>query len=209
MSDQPARILLVDDERLLLLAMVRYLHLGRPAWEVLTALDGAEAMATLRSRPVDLLVSDIQMPGMDGLTLLAEVRRDPALEHLPLIFVTGLGDRATMRLGMATGADDYLTKPFTAEELILAIEGRLRRKAQGAQGSGAARELREHLGRLLTERELEVLMFIGRGLVTKEIAADLGLSPRTVSVHRANLMRKLDLHNAAALAALAMRASGV
>jgi len=106
---------------------------------------------------------------------------------------------------MASGADDYLTKPYTVDELVAAVEARLRRSQQGANSEDAS-QLRARLQRLLTERELEVLGLIGRGLVTKDIARELALSPATVSVHRANIMEKLNLHNAAALAATAERA---
>jgi DNA-binding NarL/FixJ family response regulator len=197
------KILLVDDDRPLLAALVRILRLERPGWEVATATDGAEAMRVLGSEPINLLVTDIQMPGLDGMGLLAAVRRDPRLADLPLIFITAQTDRGSMRRGMVSGADDYLTKPFSAEELVAAIDGRLQRQERGAQGENG---LQARLQEILTERERTVLTLIGRGLVTKEIAAEIGLSPMTVSVHRANIMRKLDLHNAAALAALAIRA---
>ncbi len=200
------RMLLVEDERIQLAVLARSLKALRPDWEVLTASDGAEAMGILRTRPVDLLATDIQMPGMDGMALLAQVRRDPALAHLPLIFITGQDDRASLRSGMNSGADDYLTKPFMPEELVQSIEARLRRRDQGEEAAEGPSALLGELQARLTGRELEILGLIGKGLVTKEIAAELGLSPRTVSVHRENLMRKLDLHNAAALAALAIRA---
>jgi two-component system response regulator FixJ len=145
------------------------------------------------------------MPAMDGLSLLAEVRKDARLAALPMILATGRVDRASMRGGMASGADDYLTKPYTVDELVAAVEARLRRSQQGANSEDAS-QLRARLQRLLTERELEVLGLIGRGLVTKDIARELALSPATVSVHRANIMEKLNLHNAAALAATAERA---
>lgn len=196
-------ILLVDDEPMLLDSMARAVRLERPDWALSTARDGREAMAALRGGPVDLLVTDIRMPGMDGMALLAEVRRDPGLARLPLIFISALDDRATIRLGMTSGADDFLTKPFTCEELVHAVEARMGRQPTGPEASG----LRARLAGLLTERELEVLALVGQGLVTKEIAERLGLSPRTVSGHRDGLMRKLGLHNAAALAALAIRAN--
>jgi DNA-binding NarL/FixJ family response regulator len=201
------RLLLVDDERLLLAAVTRALRRERPAWVVDTAPDGVEALRLLRSRPVDLLISDVQMPAMDGMALLRAVRQDPELAKLPLILISAQDDRSAIRTGMASGADDYLTKPFTAEELILAVESRLRRLEPGVDNSAQALALRAELKGLLTEREWEVLAQIGQGLVTKDIAATLKLSPKTVSVHRQNLMGKLDLHNAAALAALAIRAS--
>jgi DNA-binding NarL/FixJ family response regulator len=201
------KLLLVDDDRPLLASVSRCLRTERPGWEVATASEGAEAMRILRSEPADLLITDIQMPGLNGMALLAEIRRDPALASLPLIFITAATDRKTMRQGMASGADDYLVKPFTTEELVLAIEGRLRRLEAGAEAAESSRALHQTLARALTGREFQVLARIGRGLVTKEIAAELDLSPMTVSVHRANIMRKLDLHNAAALAALAIRAN--
>jgi len=206
-QDRRRSVLLVDDDAVLLGNLKRLLQAERPQWDVATAASGAEAIRILRTHPLDLLVSDIQMPGMDGLALLAEVRQDPALARLPLIFITGRDDRASVREGMASGADDYLTKPFSPEELIQAMDARLRRQSHEAAPAGGDPELGSHLRSLLTGRELEVLSLIGHGLVTKDIAADLDLSFRTVSVHRANIMRKLDLHNAAALAALAIQAS--
>ena len=201
------RLLLVDDERLLLASVTRALRLERPDWIVATAPDGAEALRLLRSTPVDLLISDVQMPAMDGMALLRAVRLDPELAKLPLILISARDDRSDIRTGMAMGADDYLTKPFSTEELILAVESRLRRLEPGVDNSAQAVALRAELKEVLTEREWEVLAQIGLGLVTKDIAATLKLSPKTVSVHRQNIMGKLDLHNAAALAALAIRAS--
>jgi two-component system OmpR family response regulator len=201
------RVLLVDDERLLLTSLSRALRVQRPTWVIDTASDGVQAMALLRSQLVDILITDIQMPGMDGMALLMQVRRDPDLARLPLILISAEDDRLSVRKGISSGADDYLTKPFTAEELILSVESRLRRLEQGADASAQGDALNRQLKGVLTDRELRVLALIGQGLVTKDIAAELNLSPKTVSAHRQNIMGKLDLHNAAALAALAIRAS--
>lgn len=201
------RLLLVDDERLLLVPLTRALKKLRPGWVVETASNGVAAMRLLKSQFVDILVTDIQMPGMDGMALLMQVRQDPELARLPLILISAQDDRSSVRLGMFSGADDYLTKPFSAEELILTVESRLRRLEQGADPSLQSAALKRQLKDLLTERELEILSCIGQGLVTKDIAAALNLSPKTVSAHRQNIMGKLDLHNAAALAALAIRAN--
>jgi DNA-binding NarL/FixJ family response regulator len=199
------RILIADDDPVLLDATAECIAIERPGWTVLVAKDGLEALRLLREGSVDILIADIEMPAMDGLSLLAEVRKDARLAALPMILATGRVDRASMRGGMASGADDYLTKPYTVDELVAAVEARLRRSQQGANSEDAS-QLRARLQRLLTERELEVLGLIGRGLVTKDIARELALSPATVSVHRANIMEKLNLHNAAALAATAERA---
>lgn len=200
------RILIVDDEPILLLALQRSFRLEQPEWEVVMARSGLEALEQLRLQAFDVLVTDIRMPGMDGMALLGEVRADPLLTDTTVIFMTSLDDRESMRAGMIAGADDYLTKPFTPSELLAAISGRLRRKETVPLLSREAQVSREQLAGLLTGRETEVLINIGRGLVTKEIAAELGISPRTVDVHRTNLMRKLDLHNATALARLAIKA---
>jgi DNA-binding NarL/FixJ family response regulator len=200
------RILIVDDEPILLLALQRSLRLEQPGWELVLARSGQEALEQLRLAPYDVLVTDILMPGMDGMALLAEVRADPMLTDTTVIFMTAKDDRESMRAGMTAGADDYLTKPFSPSELLAAITGRLRRREMLPPHAREAKASREQLLKLLTEREAEILTQIGRGLVTKEIAAELGISPRTVDVHRTNLMRKLDLHNATALARLAIKA---
>lgn len=197
------RILLVDDDALVLTPLTEFLRLERPDWEVVTASDGSHALTQLQAGNVDLLVTDIQMPTLDGMALLEAIRSDPKLCGIPLIFATGRVDRASMRHGMASGADDYLTKPYSGDELIAAIEARLKR-VPPAQSQEAMAEAEAVRG-VLTERELDILRLVGKGLVTKEIAQLLGLSPATVSVHRANIMRKLDLHTASALAGLAVR----
>jgi DNA-binding NarL/FixJ family response regulator len=198
------QLLVVDDDSQLLDATAECIRIERPEWKVLVALDGREALRMLGEEAIDIMVVDIQMPTMDGLSLLAEVRKDPRLSSIPLILATGRLDRASMRGGMAGGADDYLTKPYSVEELIQAIEARLRRHGNDAAHDSAA--LRQKVRLTLTEREMDVLALIGRGLVTKDIAKHLDLSPATVSVHRANIMRKLELHNSAALASLAAKA---
>jgi len=200
------RILIVDDEPNLLLMLKRSIQVAAPEWEVVVVRSGREALEQLRLQPFDVMVSDILMPGMDGMGLLARVRADPALADTTVIFMTAQDDRDSMRTGMNAGADDYITKPFTSAEIMAAINGRLRRREQVLLLSAEARQSREQLGAQLTARELEVLARIGRGLVSKEIAQELAISPRTVDVHRANLMRKLDVHNATALARLAVKA---
>ncbi|HLO67321.1 MAG TPA: response regulator transcription factor [Holophaga sp.] len=200
------RILIADDEPMLLLSLQRALRVEQPEWDVVLARTGAEALEQMRLQPYDVLVTDILMPGMDGMALLAEVRADPRLTDTTVIFMTAKDDRESMRAGMTAGADDYLTKPFTPAELLAAITGRLRRKELVPVLSQETRASREQVRELLTERETEILAHIGKGLVTKEIAAELGISPRTVDVHRTNLMRKLGLHNATALARLAIKA---
>ena len=199
------RLLLVDDDRTIMTSLTRGLRLERPDWDVVTAPDGVKALRLLRSSKVDILVSDVLMPAMGGMALLQAVRTDPNLAALPLILISGSDDRPAIRSGMASGADDYLTKPFSLGELIQSVEGRLRRLKAGEDPAAAS--LHAEVRKLLTGREWEVLAQIGAGLATTAIAEKLKLSISTTNVHRYNIMKKLDLHNAAALAALAIRAN--
>lgn len=112
------RILVADDEpqiRTTLELMLQ--HFGH---KVELAGDGQHALALLSQEP-DLVLCDVNMPGTNGFAVLEALRKHPRLQETPFIFLTGLDDRQNMRHGMALGADDYLTKPFTIEELSTAI----------------------------------------------------------------------------------------
>lgn len=104
--------------------------LKKEGLQVMTAEDGMQGLALIRQHKPDLVVSDIQMPLMDGFEMLDQVRNDPALAATPVIFLTSLQDRSYIRLGMTTGADDYLTKPFAPQELREAVSAQLSRRSQ-------------------------------------------------------------------------------
>lgn len=171
-------------------------------FEVRTASDGPSGLAMLRERCPDLILCDIMMPGMDGYAVLDAVKDDTAIGDIPFIFVTALGEREQVRGGMSAGADDYLPKPFSAAELLAAVTGRLRRHEMFKVRNGSAdfQKEQELLRHTITRREREVLHWVGRGATTKEISEQLGVSSKTIEVHRANLMRKLAATNAAGLA---------
>ena len=151
------------------------------------------------------------MPGMDGRALFDFLKQDALTADIPFIFVTALGGRENIRSGMAAGADDYLTKPFTAEELFEAVRGRLARIRTLRQKADAASANREiaWLRRTISRRECEVLLLVGHGATSKQIAEHLEISIRTVENHRTHLMEKLDAPNAAALAHWAGIAEGL
>lgn len=134
------------------------------------------------------IVSDVRMPGMDGLTLLRRLRASG--QTMPLMLITGHGDISMAVTAMKAGAIDFLEKPFEADELLAAIETALRY----SPGSGRAEDANSSLQRLqkLTSREREVLEQLVTGRSNKEIAARLGISPRTVEFHRAHVMEKLE-----------------
>ena len=122
-------VLAVDDE--LAMLKVTEMCLVGAGYSVLTFDDPTEALEELEEglRP-DVIVSDISMPGMDGFGFYTKVRNIPELRAVPFLFLTALEDRGSMRRGMTLGADDYLTKPFKREELVEAVEVRLKRIAE-------------------------------------------------------------------------------
>jgi DNA-binding NarL/FixJ family response regulator len=193
-------ILIIEDDPAYCSMMALILQME--GFDVRTASDGKSGFAFLRERRPDLILCDIMMPGMDGHSVLEALKEDNTFVDIPFIFVTAMGEREQVRGGMAAGADDYLPKPFSADELLAAVTGRIRRhemiKLQHRKS--AFHEEQAFLRHNITKREQEVLLMVGQGATTKEIAERLGVAPKTVEVHRANLMRKLDVTNAAGLA---------
>jgi CheY-like chemotaxis protein len=96
---------------------------------VLTADDGEQGLLLVGPNHPDLIISDVQMPGMNGFQMLAALRKDPATTAIPVILLTSLQERAHMRIGMNTGADDYITKPFRPSELREAVAAQLNKRA--------------------------------------------------------------------------------
>lgn len=135
--------------------------LKKDGHQVLTAENGAEGLRTVRSRRPDLIISDVQMPELNGFQMLAEVRQDTDIAATPVILLTSLQERAHMRLGMTTGADDYITKPFRPAELREATAAQLNKRvmqatlqnmAVDAAVQAALDEQRHHLARLYEQR---------------------------------------------------------
>jgi len=118
-----ARILVVDDEAGIRNMLCDALHLA--GFETAAAVDGYDALRCIREQDIDLVVSDINMPRMDGYELLAKLREQH--NPVPLIMLTARHDRTDVNHGLRIGADDYVTKPFGLEELILRVNAILRR----------------------------------------------------------------------------------
>lgn len=138
------------------------------------------------------ILLDVRMPEIDGL----EVQRTLAERGvtMPVVIMTGHGDISIAIRAMKAGAVDFLEKPFEKVALIAAIEESFRRIADATDASARAADAEKILG-VLTPRERDVLEGLAKGLPNKTIAFDLGISPRTVEVHRANVMTKLDVRS--------------
>lgn len=186
------RILIIEDEPQVRANLATILEME--GYAPVTATHGAEGIALAREKMPDLILCDITMPEADGYTVLATLRAEAGFAHVPFIFLTAKSTRADVRLGMNLGADDYVTKPFTAPELLSAIEARLKRAASQARPAPVFTAQRlESLG--LTPREAEVLFWLAQGKANGDIATILELSMPTVKTHLAHIFDKLGVEN--------------
>lgn len=143
---------------------------------------------------IGAIVLDIRMPGISGLTVLDMLVRQGVDQ--PVVMLTGHGTVDLCRRAFKSGAAEFLEKPVDDELLLDTLQGAVRTHVKSRQRHQADREARERFG-LLSEREREVLALIVGGLTNKEIGRALGLSPRTVETHRANLFAKLGAESLA------------
>jgi len=121
-------VLVVEDDPVIRANVLELLI--EEGFEVVSARDGADGVALAKARVPDLVVCDISLPKLDGYGVLQAIRADPAIASTPFIFLTAKAERSDMRAGMSLGADDYLTKPFTASELLDAVRTRKRRVSE-------------------------------------------------------------------------------
>jgi two-component system, LuxR family, response regulator FixJ len=149
------------------------------------------------------LIVDIRMPGMDGLEL-QQLLVERAL-HFPLIVVTGHGDVPLAVRAMKAGAVDFIQKPFNAKAMLESTKNAMRRVAEPQQADAMAAQARACL-HSLSRREREVLQGLLTGLPNKTIAHELGISPRTVEIHRARLMEKMRARSLSELVRLGLAA---
>jgi DNA-binding NtrC family response regulator len=122
------RVLVVEDDPVIRANVLELLV--EEGFEVISAQDGADGLALAKARIPELIVCDITLPKLDGYAVLRGIREDPATASTPFIFLTAKAERTDMRTGMSLGADDYLTKPFTASELLDAVHTRMRRVSE-------------------------------------------------------------------------------
>jgi FixJ family two-component response regulator len=142
------------------------------------------------------LVADIRMPGMSGLDLQDELNRLGA--HIPLIFITGHGDVPMAVDAMKSGALDFIEKPFRDQELLDRVNQAVSWDKERRTRNLETLAIRERLA-ALTPRETEVMERVVQGQANKVIAMDLGVSQRTVEIHRARVMEKMEVRSVAKL----------
>jgi DNA-binding NarL/FixJ family response regulator len=188
----------VDDDRRFR-EFVRHL-LARVGLLSLQAETGEEALRLAASSRPDAVLLDVSLPDIDGFEVCRELR-DRFGDALPVIFVSGERVESHDRTaGLLLGGDDYLVKPVEPDELV----ARLRRAVTRVQNGTV--EIRNANAAALTEREVEVLGLLARGLDSGEIARKLVISPKTVSAHLQRVMAKLGVHSRAHAVARAYQA---
>jgi len=153
---------------------------------------GAAFLKEVRHVNHGCILLDIRMPEIDGLTVQRMLAERGVT--MPIIMMTGHGDISIAVRAMQAGAVDFLEKPVEKATLLHAIENAFARIAAAGSAKTQAAEAQVILA-VLTPRERDVLVGLAQGLPNKTIAYDLGISPRTVEVHRANLMAKLDVRS--------------
>lgn len=164
---------------------------------------GGDFLKDLRSLTPGCVLLDIQMPEMDGLEVQAELLDRGA--PFPVVVMTGHGDVDVAVRAMKAGAIDFIEKPFEKETMLEALGEAFDKLGRKSEKSKRRKEA-QLLINGLTPRELEVLEGLTKGYPNKTIGYDLGISSRTVEIHRANLMKKLDVFNLSDLLRIAFAA---
>ncbi len=209
---EKVRIVLAEDHTILREGL-RALLTADPDFEIIgEAADGREAVRFVEKQIPDLILMDLSMPRMTGMDAIREIKK--RYPQTKIIALTVHKTEEYLRTTLQAGADGYVLKDATHEELMMAVESVLKGKTYLSPGvsrrviegylEGKESQMPPSTLGLLSQREREVLKLIAEGYKNKEIATDLCISLKTVEKHRANLMKKLDLHNAAALTAYAI-----
>jgi FixJ family two-component response regulator len=200
-TPQPATIFIVDDDRSFLTAVTRLFRASGYAVQSFTS--ASEFLEHYSSDMPGCLIADLRMAGLSGLDL-----QDALIEAdrpMPVIFLTGHGDIPTSVRAMRHGAEDFLTKRASKEELLDAVKRALARDAQAREHRARLRGLRARFD-AMTPREREVLAHVLQGKLNKQIAYDLGINERTVKLHRTSFMSKLRVQSVAELTRLVQEA---
>ncbi|MFZ6757763.1 response regulator transcription factor [Undibacterium sp. Ji50W] len=189
-----SRVFLVDDQESILKALSRLIvSMG---FEVETYNSAQDFLESGNATTPGCLVLDLSMPRMGGMML--QERLGGMASDMPIIFLTGNGSIDSSVQAMKKGAHDFLTKPVDAEKLLAAIQSALARNQTARQIRAERDKITAHLAEL-TPREHEVLLHITDGKLNKQIADNMGIAEKTIKIHRARVMSKMEAKSVASL----------
>jgi two-component system, LuxR family, response regulator FixJ len=199
MSTDKGTVYVIDDDDALresLLFLLRAAHLEVESYSSATAF-----LDELPLRGLSCVITDMRMPGLSGLDLLRRLRELKI--EVPVIVITGHGDVPLAVEAMKIGAIDFLEKPFDDEVLLASVRSALKQRDHEAKKQAERADIEGRLGGL-SNRERDVLAGLVAGRANKQIAYDLGISPRTVEIYRANLMNKMQAGSLSDLVRMAL-----
>jgi FixJ family two-component response regulator len=200
MIDPNPMVFVIDDDPAVRKALARLLKSVRFRVELCASAEEF-LQRPLPDEPVCIIL-DVRMPGLSGPDLqhaLAERNRD-----LPIVFITGHGDIPMAVQAMKAGAVDFLPKPFTDQHLLAAVRQAIARHTQARQAEAELAEIRQRV-ESLSAREREVMARVVSGMLNKQTGHQLGVSEKTIKVHRAHVMRKMRADSLAELVRMAQR----
>ncbi len=182
------KIVIAEDERNIL--QLIQLYLMKKDYDIIPAYNGIDALEKIKEHLPDLVILDIIMPGMGGLEVCQTIRKDPVLEHIPVIYISGLTNKRDIITSLELGGDDYITKPFDPEEVVARVNALFRRI-----GGGRANQKLNYPLANLTYQETKILQSMEKGFTNKEIALNLSLTEGTVKVYNHVIFQKLHVKN--------------
>jgi len=205
------KILVIDDEPDIV-ELVSY-NLKKEGFDVASAADGEEALSMIRRGNFDFLILDLMLPGIQGMELCRILRNDPKTAHIPIIMLTAKGEEVDRILGLETGADDYMTKPFSPRELIARVKAVLRRLSEKAETPQVVRigdleinketysVAKKNVPVMLSSTEFKLLLYLverkgkifSRDQLLDAVWKDEAfVEPRTVDVHIRRLRTQVE-----------------
>ena len=199
--NKPGPIVFVIDDDLSVRRAIKHL-VESEGWQVDLFESAAEFLQAKRPDVPSCLILDIRLRGVSGLEFQQELAK--AKIYIPIIFVTAHGDIPMSVQAMKAGAVEFLTKPFRDQDLLDAIQGALERDRVRRGQEAEITVLRERF-ESLTPREHEVVEMVVRGMLNKQIAAELGTAENTVKVHRSRAMEKMQAQSLAELVKMVER----
>ena len=200
MSSESPIVYVVDDDVSVREALTNLLESVGLKVETFSSAD--KFLASRRASAPSCLILDVRLPGLSGLDLRRQLTQTN--REIPIVFITGHGDIPMSVRAIKAGAVEFLTKPFRDQDLLDAVRQAVERDRETRSRKSETAGLRERYASL-TPREQQVLRFVVRGFINKQIAGEIGISEPTVKLHRGRLMEKMQAGSLAELVGMAQK----